>query len=136
MCGQNIKKWFRISMSYLVYSQIWLNLTTDDRRFFNIFLWMMATLATKKKFFKKKHWQFVILNTPYFKRDWMPIYQLICSKVDTRPTLIGGQQLLDHFHGMSLYPLLFTHIHTHHYNPYTSVKIIHKYIGYVKWASA
>lgn len=34
------------------------------------------------------------------------------------PNIDGGQQLLDHFHGMSSYPLLFTRIQTHHYNRY------------------
>ncbi len=47
-----------IYTSYLVYSQIWLNLTTDDHHFFYKFLWMIAILA-KKTFFKtqnlKKH---------------------------------------------------------------------------------
>jgi hypothetical protein len=37
-------------------SQIWLNLFRDDRHFFYFFLWMIATLATNKKSFKKKNW--------------------------------------------------------------------------------
>jgi len=38
------------------YSAIWLNLLPrDDCRFFYIFLWMIATLATNKKFLIKKN---------------------------------------------------------------------------------
>ncbi len=40
---------YNISASYVVYSQIWLNLPMDDHHFFYIFLWMIATLATKNK---------------------------------------------------------------------------------------
>jgi hypothetical protein len=35
-------------------AQIWLNLLRDDSHGFNIFLWMIATLATNKNSFKKK----------------------------------------------------------------------------------
>jgi hypothetical protein len=49
-CSQNnIEGWLNISASYVVYSQIWLNLPMDDHHFFYIFLWMIATLATKNK---------------------------------------------------------------------------------------
>jgi hypothetical protein len=41
-----------ICISYLVYSQIWLNLHKDDDHFFYIFLWMIATLATNKNALK------------------------------------------------------------------------------------
>jgi hypothetical protein len=40
--------------SYVVYSPIWLNLFRDDGHSFNIFLWMITTLATNKDSFKKK----------------------------------------------------------------------------------
>jgi len=51
--AKNIEGWLNISASYVVYSQIWLNLPTDDHHFFYIFLWMIATLATKQGFLKK-----------------------------------------------------------------------------------
>jgi hypothetical protein len=38
----------------MVYSPNWLNLLRDDSHGFNIFLWMIATLATNKNSFKKK----------------------------------------------------------------------------------
>jgi hypothetical protein len=37
----------------LVYSQIWLNLPTDDCHFFYVFLWMIATLAMNKNSLEK-----------------------------------------------------------------------------------
>jgi hypothetical protein len=39
----------------LVYSQIWLKLLWDDRQIFNIFLWIIASLATNKNSKKKKN---------------------------------------------------------------------------------
>ncbi len=41
-----------ICISYLVYSQIWLDLHKDDDHFFYIFVWMIAILATNKNAFK------------------------------------------------------------------------------------
>jgi hypothetical protein len=42
----SLKYWrLKICTSYLVYSQIWLNLFMDDHHFFYIFLWMITTLA-------------------------------------------------------------------------------------------
>ncbi len=40
---------------FLVYSQIWLNLPREDCHFSYIFLWMIITLATNLKKFKKKN---------------------------------------------------------------------------------
>jgi hypothetical protein len=54
--AKNIEGWLNILASYVIYSQIWLNLPMDDRHFFYIFLWMIATLATKQGFLKKKYW--------------------------------------------------------------------------------
>jgi flagellar biosynthesis protein FliR len=49
---QSVAKYIKVSLkiytSSLVYSQIWLNLSTDHRQFFYIFIWMIAaTLAAK-----------------------------------------------------------------------------------------
>jgi hypothetical protein len=33
MCSQNIKRWLGICISYLIYSQIWLTITSDDCHF-------------------------------------------------------------------------------------------------------
>jgi hypothetical protein len=41
---------------YLINIQIWRNLPGDDRHFFYIFAWMIATFGYKQKFLKKKHW--------------------------------------------------------------------------------
>ncbi len=43
--AKDIERWLNFGASYLVYSQIWLNLPGDDHHFFNIFLWMIPTLA-------------------------------------------------------------------------------------------
>jgi hypothetical protein len=42
----NINGWLKILYSYLVYSQIWLNLLKDDHHVFYIVLCMIATWAT------------------------------------------------------------------------------------------
>jgi hypothetical protein len=47
--AKNIEGCLRISMSYLVNNQIWLNLLVDDRHHFYIFLSTIAILAPKKK---------------------------------------------------------------------------------------
>jgi hypothetical protein len=44
---------YRFFASFLVYSQIWLNLRSDDCHFFCIFLWTTATLAKNKNSPKK-----------------------------------------------------------------------------------
>jgi hypothetical protein len=41
--AMNTKGWLKICASYMVYTQIWLNLFKDDSHFFNIFLCMIAT---------------------------------------------------------------------------------------------
>ncbi len=44
----------KFELKNLIYSQIWLNLPSDDGHwFFYIFLWMIATQATLKKSLKK-----------------------------------------------------------------------------------
>ncbi len=48
--ARNMEGWIKKTcISYLVFSRIWLNLPRDDSHFFYILLWMIATLATKKK---------------------------------------------------------------------------------------
>jgi hypothetical protein len=47
--AKNIEGWLKISTSFSIYSQIWLNLHRDDYHFFYIFLWMINILATNKK---------------------------------------------------------------------------------------
>jgi hypothetical protein len=42
--------------------EIWLNLPRDDCHFLYIFLWMIANLATNKKFLKK--------NSEPHRRSW------------------------------------------------------------------
>jgi hypothetical protein len=49
---RNIFKWLKIYISYLVYSQIFLNLLKDDSHFFSIFLWMINHFGYKQKFIK------------------------------------------------------------------------------------
>jgi hypothetical protein len=45
---------FIICGSYLIYSQIWLNLLKDDCQFLYIFLWCSLLLGCTQKFIKKK----------------------------------------------------------------------------------
>jgi hypothetical protein len=53
--ARNMEGWIKKTcISYLVFSRIWLNLPRDDSHFFYILLWMIATLATKKKIPKKQ----------------------------------------------------------------------------------
>jgi hypothetical protein len=52
--AENIKGWLKICTLFLFYNLIWLNLPKDNGHFFYIFLWMMATLATNKKFLKRR----------------------------------------------------------------------------------
>jgi hypothetical protein len=51
----NIKGWLNISTSFLVYSQIWVNIPRDDCHFCNIFLWMIATLGANDHYIFKNH---------------------------------------------------------------------------------
>jgi hypothetical protein len=51
--AKNIERWLNFCVSYLNYSQIWLNLLRDNRHFSYIFLWMVATLAPNKNSRKK-----------------------------------------------------------------------------------
>ncbi len=53
--AQNVERWLNILISYMVYSQIWLNLPKDDCHFFYIFLQMTASLVTNKNSFKNKN---------------------------------------------------------------------------------
>jgi hypothetical protein len=54
--AKNIDGWLKICALFLVYSQIWQNLLEGDYHFFlDIFLWIIATLATHTNFFIKKH---------------------------------------------------------------------------------
>jgi hypothetical protein len=43
-----------VCTSYLVYSQFWLNFPRDDRHFFDILLWTIVTLATKKQILNRR----------------------------------------------------------------------------------
>ncbi len=52
MCSQYIEGWLNICTSFLVYSQIRLNIPRHDHHFFYIFLCMIATLATNKNSLK------------------------------------------------------------------------------------
>ncbi len=67
MCSQNIKRWLRICISYLVYSQIRLNIIRDDCHF-----------GYKQKFFKKKartsDFGFASPNRPDSRADYTNIY--------------------------------------------------------------
>jgi len=45
-----IKRWLNSFTLFLVYSHIWLNLLKDDCHFFDVFRWMIATLATNKQY--------------------------------------------------------------------------------------
>jgi hypothetical protein len=48
------ERWIIIIFTrFLICSQIWLNLSSDDCKFLYIFLWMIATLATNKNSLKK-----------------------------------------------------------------------------------
>ncbi len=47
----NIERWFELC-KYLFNSHIWLNPPKDDHHFFDIYLWMITTLATNKNLYK------------------------------------------------------------------------------------
>jgi hypothetical protein len=51
--AKNTEKWLKFFISYMVYSQIWLNLPRYHSHFFYIFLWMITTLAKDKNSLKK-----------------------------------------------------------------------------------
>jgi hypothetical protein len=88
MCGQKLKRWFRISMPYLVYSQIWLNRTRDDRHLFRHLPIHDGHFGYKQKFLKKNTYNMWLWTHHIFREIWCQ-HQLICSKVDTRPTFMG-----------------------------------------------
>jgi hypothetical protein len=49
---KNNEEWLKFFISYMVYSQIWLNLPRYHSHFFYIFLWMITTLSKDKNSFK------------------------------------------------------------------------------------
>jgi hypothetical protein len=48
LCSQKCRRMIKTCSLYLINIQIWRNLPRDDRHFFYIFPWMIATLATIK----------------------------------------------------------------------------------------
>ncbi len=59
-----------ICVSYMVYSQIWLNLSKEEHHFFCILLWMIATLAKKQKI-RKKTLIATALKLWYYCKQWI-----------------------------------------------------------------
>jgi len=62
--AENVKGWLKICTLFLVYSLTWLNLPKDNGHLFYIFLWMMATLATNKKFLKRRWFTWAFSFSP------------------------------------------------------------------------
>jgi hypothetical protein len=76
----------------MVYSQIWLNLPKEERHFFCIFLWMIATLAKKQKIPKKTH----IATAPklwYYCKQWIQSCKDMCT-TPSSITLIASHIML------------------------------------------
>ncbi len=62
---ESVEGQLKFCTSFLVYSQIWLNLPMDDCHFFCIFLWMIVTLATNKNSLKKHRDSIYTKETTY-----------------------------------------------------------------------
>ncbi len=80
-----IEGWLKAYTSYLVYSQIWLNLPKKDCQFFHIFLWMAGHCGSKSEFLFKKHtvflsWEIHPLASSRIRDDkWRMHYPLVSS---------------------------------------------------------
>jgi hypothetical protein len=80
-----IEGWLKAYTSYLVYSQIWLNLPKKDCQFFHIFLWMVGHCGSKSEFLFKKHtvfpsWEIHPLASSRIRDDkWRMHYPLASS---------------------------------------------------------
>jgi len=80
-----IEGWLKTYTSYLVYSQIWLNLPKKDCQFVDIFLWMVGHCGSKSKFLLKEHtviprWEIHPLESSRIRDDkWRMHYPLASS---------------------------------------------------------
>jgi hypothetical protein len=71
-----------IYILFMLYSQIWLNLSWVINNFFYMFQWMIITLVTNRYPFKKTHWLIFLWEVPCI------IYQVIYVSISNVHTHI------------------------------------------------